>query len=639
MRNIITKTAFTTGYICNRATAYELTCKQMAAPLDMEYVMDNGQAVHDLARTYFADSVTVVGKSNVDKLNETIRYINAGKSYICEAAFLVNRLFAAVDILHLLPNKHVEVFEVKSATKIKDIFYLDLAFQVYVLEHCGYTVDAAHLLFVNKDFVKHGDIDPREYFIDKEVTDEVRNLQQMVEDSTNEISRVVYGSDKLNEVPEIGEYCFRPYKCPYWHMCSKTLPDDSVFDIVRMRVSKKVQYYNNGVQTIDDLLRVGRVEKLAPRFEQQARLQVEKSDVTEVKTDQLEEFNAKLEFPVSSMDFETVFDAIPTFDGTKPYDHQVTQFSVHVLRKRGEKLEHYEYLADPREDWRVPLAHELVKVIPETGSVVVWNEAMEYNRLDDLSKLPGNADIKDKILSIMERIVDLMVPFMNRVVYNRFMKGSYSVKKVLPALCPGRKDLSYDGMAINNGMLASMIFSRMLHGEIVGIAAAVARRNLLTYCELDTFGPFAIMDAMFRLIDPNAPKLFEEEVITHRDSTGRRPLPGDFVTTNVGSGKVVGYTPCFVKVMIGRRTVIRMAHNIFNHSGLRIPEHTTEKMPSVPGGVYMFTDLIDTEVRLYDYVVTGAKIGQVVGRTRDFLKVRLTDGKEVLRRSGFIVVR
>ena len=636
MRNIITKTAFTTGYICNRATAYELTCKQMAAPLDMEYVMDNGQAVHDLARTYFADSVTVVGKSNVDKLNETIRYINAGKSYICEAAFLVNHLFAAVDILHLLPNKHVEVFEVKSATKIKDIFYLDLAFQVYVLEHCGYTVDAAHLLFVNKDFVKHGDIDPREYFIDQEVTDEVRNLQQMVEDSTNDISRVVYGSAKMDETPAIGEYCLKPYKCPYWHMCSKVLPEDSIFGVVKMGIAKKVTYHYSGIRTMADLLGV---KKLAPRFEQQARLQAEKSDVTEVKMDQLKTFMEKLVFPVSSMDFETEFDAIPTFDGTKPYDHQVTQFSVHVLRKRGEKLEHYEYLADPREDWRVPLAHELVKVIPETGSVVVWNKAMEYNRLDDLSKLPGNADIKDKILSIMERIVDLMVPFMNRVVYNRFMKGSYSVKKVLPALCPGRKDLSYDGMAINNGMLASMIFSRMLHGEIVGVAATIARRNLLTYCELDTFGPFAIMDAMFRLIDPKATKLYEEVVITHRDSTGRRPLPGDFVTTNVGSGKVVGYTPCFVKVMIGRRTVIRMAHNIFNHSGLRIPEHTTEKMPSVPGGVYMFRDLIDTEVRLYDYVVTGAKIGQVVGRTRDFLKVRLTDGKEVLRRSGFIVVR
>ena len=636
MRNIITKTAFTTGYICNRATAYELTCKQLAAPLDMEYVMDNGQAVHDLARKYFDGSVTVVGKSNVDKLNETIRYINAGKSYICEAAFLVNHLFAAVDILHLLPNKHVEVYEVKSATKIKDIFYLDLAFQVYVLEHCGYTVDAAHLLFVNEKFVKHGDIDPREYFIDKEVTDEVRNLQQMVEDSTNDISRVVYGSAKMDETPAIGEYCLKPYKCPYWHMCSKVLPEDSIFGVVKMGIAKKVTYHYSGIRTMADLLGV---KKLAPRFEQQARLQAEKSDVTEVKMDQLKAFMTKLVFPVTSLDFETIFEALPIFDGTKPYDHQVTQFSVHVLRKRGEKLEHYEYLADPREDWRVSLAHELVKVIPETGSVVVWNKGMEYNRLDDLSKLPGNADIKDKILSIMERIVDLMVPFMNRVVYNRFMKGSYSVKKVLPALCPGRKDLSYDGMAINNGMLASMIFSRMFHGEIVGVAATIARRNLLTYCELDTFGPFAIMDAMFRLIDPNAPKLFEEEVITHRDSTGRRPLPGDFVTTNVGSGKVVGYTPCFVKVMIGRRTVIRMAHNIFNHSGLRIPEHTTEKMPSVPGGVYMFRDLIDTEVRLYDYVVTGAKIGQVVGRTRDFLKVRLTDGKEVLRRSGFIVVR
>ena len=631
----LTKTDFTTGFICNRATVNNLTCKQLAAPADMEYVRDNGQSVHELARTYFADSVTVLEKSNVDRLNETIRYINAGKSYICEAAFLSDSLFAAVDILHVLPNKHVEVYEVKYATKIKDIFYLDLAFQVYVLEHCGYIVDAAHLMIVNEEFVKHGDINPREYFVVYEVTDAARNLQQEVKDSVNTIMQVVTGLSKLDEVPEIGEYCFRPYGCPYWHVCSKTLPEDSVFEIVKMKVAKKVEYYYGGVQTMRDLTEV---KKLAPRFEQQARLQAEKSDVTEVKMDHLKVFMENLVFPITSLDFETIFDALPVFDGTKPYNHQVTQFSAHVLRERGGNLEHFEYLAEPEGDWRVSLAHELVKVIPESGSVVVWNKGMEYNRLEDLSKLPRNADIKDKILSIMERIVDLMIPFMNRVVYNRFMKGSYSVKKVLPALCPGRKDLNYDGMPINNGMLASMIFSKMLHGEITGIAAAVARKNLLTYCELDTLGPFAIMDAMFRLLDPNATKLYED-VVTRRDGAERRILPGDFVTTNVGSGKVVGYTPCFIKVMVGRRIVRRMAHNIFNHSGLKIPEHATEKMPSVPGGVYVFTDLLDTEVRMYDYVICGAEIGQVVGRTCNFLKVRFTNGKEVLRRSGFIVVR
>ena len=48
-----------------------------------------------------------------------------------------------------------------------------------------------------------------------------------------------------------------------------------------------------------------------------------------------------------------------------------------------------------------------------------------------------------------------MVPFRERWYYTPEMQGSYSIKKVLPALVP---DLSYDNLDIKGGGVASSTF-------------------------------------------------------------------------------------------------------------------------------------------------------------------------------------
>ena len=46
-----------------------------------------------------------------------------------------------------------------------------------------------------------------------------------------------------------------------------------------------------------------------------------------------------------------------------------------------------------------------------------------------------------------------MVPFKNKDYYKPEMKGSYSIKSVLPALCP---DLSYDELDIKEGDIMNL---------------------------------------------------------------------------------------------------------------------------------------------------------------------------------------
>jgi len=75
------------------------------------------------------------------------------------------------------------------------------------------------------------------------------------------------------------------------------------------------------------------------------------------------------------------------------------------------------------------------------------------------------------------------------------MEGSYSIKKVLPVLCP---ELSYKELPIGDGVAAMGAFEKMYtmtdEKEIFNI-----RENLLTYCELDTYAMVRILEELEKI--------------------------------------------------------------------------------------------------------------------------------------------
>ena len=71
----------------------------------------------------------------------TTKLIERNEPIIAEASFSYDGLFCSVDILKNLGKNQVEIYEVKSATDIKEININDLAYQVYVLSKLGYKVN------------------------------------------------------------------------------------------------------------------------------------------------------------------------------------------------------------------------------------------------------------------------------------------------------------------------------------------------------------------------------------------------------------------------------------------------------------------------------------------------------------------
>ena len=131
--------------------------------------MTAGNEVGDLAMSLFGDytEVTVLkedGRPDISAMIEKTKdCIAAGMENICEASFSYEGLYCAVDILRRQDNGYA-IYEVKSSTHEAEIYGVDIAYQKYVLEHCGVTVTGTYLVCINSDYIRGEALDITQLF-------------------------------------------------------------------------------------------------------------------------------------------------------------------------------------------------------------------------------------------------------------------------------------------------------------------------------------------------------------------------------------------------------------------------------------------------------------------------------------------
>lgn len=208
----------------------------------------------------------------------------------------------------------------------------------------------------------------------------------------------------------------------------------------------------------------------------------------------IRDFLSELKYPLYYLDFETFSEAIPRFDGSKSYTQVPFQYSLHVQYEDG-KLEHYEFLNKNNTDPRKSILISMIEVLGDEGSIIVFNQSFEKSRLKELASLYSQYD--SYVNNILERIVDLLVPFSNFNYYNPSQNGSCSIKKVLPAVT-GK---SYEGMEIVNGGDASTLYFKATFEDGFSVEEKEeVYSNLLKYCKLDTEGMVWIIDELKKLV-------------------------------------------------------------------------------------------------------------------------------------------
>ena len=442
--------------------------------------------VDRLAGALFPDGVNTGAANLNERIRQTAELMDTGPVTLFGAAFEYEGLQVVLDILKQNESGVLSLYNVKAITRIRRSHTSELAFQYHVLSSLGFQVESAQIICLNKSYVREGALDPDLLFRFNDLSKEVRGMQKELAGDLDKMRSALHGP--LPDQP-IGTFCTGPRPCEAKSLCWHSVPSPSVFEISGLSPELKMKFYNKGIITfsqIDDFADLSAHQKL--------QVECELSGESRTDPKELHSFLATLSCPVSHLDFEAFQQAVPLWDGVRPYSHIPFQYSLHVEGEDG-SLEHREYLADPGTDPRRMLAEKLIDNCPEDGTVLVYNQAFEKKIIKGLSEL--YPDLSESLMNISNRIVDLMIPFKNKTFYSPVMKGKYSIKNVLPALVPEMADAYNSLDQVHNGFEAMRIFSEMKASE------ADKKEALLKYCELDTLAMVRILAALRLKINEN----------------------------------------------------------------------------------------------------------------------------------------
>jgi hypothetical protein len=247
-------------------------------------------------------------------------------------------------------------------------------------------------------------------------------------------------------------------------------------------------------------------------------------------------------YPLFFLDYEGTRCALPSAPGCRPYGQVAFQWSCHVIDNPGASPRHVEWLDTENDNPNVGFLESLRKLLGEQGTIYHWADyevVVTQELADEIRGDESKADLvswvdrnwgtnaKTKKTAVKsERCLDLVVISRGHF-YDPAMKGSHSVKQVLPVVWknPAIQKLfpkyavgqhgqpvksPYDALPaltlqdakdnaldlskldeldiVKNGPGAMLAYEHVRYGLAAGDQAArrSIRRQLMRYCELDT---------------------------------------------------------------------------------------------------------------------------------------------------------
>lgn len=451
MSHLLSKSTFMSGLQCPKRLYYQKFRRDLL-PIEedeqQQAIFDAGTNAGLLARQLFPHGIDASPVTPYDyqaSVRKTRSYLMTN-DVIYEACFQFEGALCAIDILVRRKNLWY-AFEVKGTNSVKPQHILDASFQYYVMSRSGLPLGDISIVHFDGSYVRRGEIDIDSLFTSESVLDRVIEQQTFIDENIHSLKQML----ALKQEPrvEVGEQCAKPYECPFVDHCWKDVPEEE-----------------------EEVL----------------------DNEPVVDTESLEDFLNELEYPVFHFDFETYMEGIPPFHESSPFQPLPFQFSVHCVAKPGGIITHTEYLGNGVDDPRESLIKKLIESLGKKGTVLAWHA--QYERTC-LNKLIQNFPTYTKSLEgIIDRLVDLKIPFSKGWISIEACKGSASIKKVLPVFIP---ELSYEDLDIQEGMRASFVYSQLSkQGEAT---QELQRKQLLEYCKLDTLAMVRILERMYSLIE------------------------------------------------------------------------------------------------------------------------------------------
>jgi hypothetical protein len=188
------------------------------------------------------------------------------------------------------------------------------------------------------------------------------------------------------------------------------------------------------------------------------------------------------------LDFETISLAVPIWKGTRPYQQITFQFSLHRVDEDG-TIHHSEFLDLSGDDPREAFIKAIIEDCGSFGPIYVYNSAFENTRIKELAE--AYPSYTDKLHALLPRVVDLL-PVARNYYYHPDQKGSWSIKAILPTICP---ELQYSDLeGVQAGSEAGIAYLEAIEPKTPADRKEELRQQMLEYCKLDTLATVKIWE-------------------------------------------------------------------------------------------------------------------------------------------------
>lgn len=401
----------------------------------------------------------------------------------------IDGLTCIFDVLERNPMGTFNLYEIKSSSSAKRGHEYDLAFQTYVLEKTGITIDKIAVIHVNSEYVRQGEIEPEQIADETDVTNAVRELMAETEENVNKAVAVM----AMPEMPDPSPRHARNGSFYEWLSIYEAIvgefPPYSIYDLAGVGARKVGELEDIGVTQIKDIS-----EDFTLTTRQQSQVLATKRNERHIDRERIRDFLGMMQYPLYFLDYETFSSVIPPFDGLRPYQQVPFQYSLHIVEHPGAPLQHKEYLHTENTLPVRDLLAELVKDIGPEGTVLVWHESFEKGRNVEMASLAP--EYNAFLYGLNDRVLDLKTPFSEMWFVDKDFYGSASIKDVLPVLAP---DLSYKELAVQGGNTAQRVWMELVQQGLHQNKRDELLEDLRKYCHLDTLAMVRIWEVLYKV--------------------------------------------------------------------------------------------------------------------------------------------
>ncbi len=378
----------------------------------------------------------------------------------------------------------------------------DVAIQVWVMRESGLRMTRAELNLLDSRWRYPGGGDYSGLFRQMDVTTEVQSLTAIVPQWQQDAEKALTG-----DMPIVvtGKQCTKPYDCCFKAFCQPLDPAgpkhpiELLPDLAGKNLAKKLRQAK-GYTSITDP-KPG--ELTGAQAELYRRIQEAHRTETTVFAEGSEKVMAAFPYPRYYFDFESIDLPVPRWAGVRPYEHITFQWSCHIERSPS-IFEHGEFLDLTGNDPSQPCIEKMRETInpDDGGPIFVYHATYERGRLQELAERhPQHSELLGKYIA---RLVDLL-PLVKANFYHPAMRGSFSIKKVLPVIAP---DLDYGRLGeVQEGTGAQVAYLFAVLDPATGPERKADLENKLrTYCRQDTWAMVEVVYFLAKAGRPIRPK-------------------------------------------------------------------------------------------------------------------------------------